>query len=200
MSTSGEYPPVRQCFNQYCPSSFDLKVAQFSDSTILLCGTCYELYKRRKCCYFCAQVYKDDEQNFLDGKKWVQCDNQRCGKWTHIDCEVSDIESQLQHKSFKYKCPWCRIEKDKKKKQSQPTKSIINQDQADQSDQDPEYIHSLTKKASLEESSIQQNYEPWLKKNTFLEELLKKNGEFTQCINQEELQSDLIKMRTLLKK
>lgn len=105
MSTSGEYPPARQCFNQYCPSLCDLKEAKFSDSKILLCTQCFELYSRKKCCYFCAQVYKDDEQNFLDGKKWVQCDNGKCGKWVNFLKEnfrhILIVKNQILSSNYK---------------------------------------------------------------------------------------------------
>ncbi|KAM3131767.1 hypothetical protein pb186bvf_016163 [Paramecium bursaria] len=168
-----------KCSNYYCNNSSQ-KIAKFLDQDITFCDGCFDLYQDRRCCYFCAQVYRDDEQNFLDGMQWIQCDIQKCGRWIHIECEETSIEIQIQNKNFKYRCPWCRI-KSKQKKCHKPLK---------QPDQDPDY-QSAQKKVCLDERLMSQK-----PKTHFLMNYQKRM--FQQCINQEDLQNDLCRLRSLV--
>jgi hypothetical protein len=33
-------------------------------------------------------VYFEENEELLDGKDWIGCDNPKCNKWNHIECEV----------------------------------------------------------------------------------------------------------------
>ncbi|CAD8058684.1 unnamed protein product [Paramecium sonneborni] len=193
-----------ECMNQYCTiETQNVYAAKFSDQILFFCKECLELYTEKKCCYFCAQVYSDQNENFLDGQKWIACDQDKCDKWTHLSCEAKNgihgIESLVEDSKFKYICPWCRIE-DQKLRNMKPLPRSINR----KGFKFLEKIHK--RKNSTYEPPVTSNNNntsyfnsTYSNKSSYLDELLKKNGGFSQQITQEEMQLDLQKMISLVK-
>ncbi|CAD8140931.1 unnamed protein product [Paramecium octaurelia] len=193
-----------ECMNQYCTiESQNVYPAKFSDQILFFCKECLELYTEKKCCYFCAQVYSDQNENFLDGQKWIACDQEKCDKWTHLSCEakngIHSIECLVEDMKFKYVCPWCRIE-DQKQRNMKPLPRSINR----KGFKFLEKIHKR-KNSTYEPPLNNNNNGPsyfgstYTSKSSYLDELLKKNGGFSQQITQEEMQLDLQKMISLVK-
>ncbi|KAM3131698.1 hypothetical protein pb186bvf_016229 [Paramecium bursaria] len=163
------------CMNQFCQNeNVPLFQAVFSDQTLNFCQKCHDLYISHKCCYFCAQIYSDENNTNLDGKEWVECDIDNCGKWTHVECEKrngeQNIENLLKNSKYTYQCPWCRIENQRQKK-------IIT-----------------TKKIHKHSPDTRQQEPP----KPFIDELLKKYGGFILQVTLEEKLMDLEKIKSLL--
>ncbi|CAD8056818.1 unnamed protein product [Paramecium primaurelia] len=194
------------CMNQYCRNEqTQVWPAKFSNQTLYFCQECLNLYNEKKCCYFCAQVYSEDNQNFLDGQKWIGCDQDGCEKWTHLQCEskngISQIDILVEDTKYKYICPWCRIEDQKQRFLKAPCR-IMNKKAL-------KYLEKMNRRQTNTneqpqhntQSNVQQFYycPSASSKQSYLEELLKKNGGFCQQVTQEEIQVDLQKMISLMK-
>lgn len=79
----------------------------FSSKTELFCESCAEAIKSKWICQFCQGIYSaTNEEN-----TWVQCDNKKCGKWAHLNCEAKingeDIAVYLTESSKKFFCNNC---------------------------------------------------------------------------------------------
>jgi len=76
------------------------------------CGDCAEAISKKWTCPFCDGIYT----NFTHSKgedtfQWIKCDFGRCGRWIHIECELSEGIKEikaLKDSSYKYFCPSCR--------------------------------------------------------------------------------------------
>lgn len=89
---------LRHCENTICPKQYvsnGNEPAGFwsrkkypNNKTFWLCDECSAAYNKQQYCDYCKQVYFDYQEQYLDGKKWIGCDNQRCNKWNHIECEI----------------------------------------------------------------------------------------------------------------
>jgi hypothetical protein len=53
-----------------------------------LCSMCTQAYNKRQYCDYCKQVYFEENESILDGKEWIGCDNDKCKKWNHVECEI----------------------------------------------------------------------------------------------------------------
>lgn len=56
------------------------------DSFEPYCMQCRESIAMNWVCYYCNTIFR--EQNIDDVSEWVGCDNSKCSRWTHIDCEA----------------------------------------------------------------------------------------------------------------
>jgi len=99
----------------------------------MLCTNCAKAHRKGQYCYYCKQIYLDNDD---DGKDWVQCDF--CKKWViflflfqfilqttkfnnfqkvHADCEQfhgdPKFKSIMTSKDFIYYCPKCKKMKNK---------------------------------------------------------------------------------------
>lgn len=79
----------------------------FSSKTELFCESCAEAIKSKWICQFCQGIYSaTNEEN-----TWAQCDNKKCGKWAHLNCEAKingeDIAVYLNESSKKFFCNNC---------------------------------------------------------------------------------------------
>ena len=94
----------------------------FQNSYNYFCEKCAEAIRKKWVCHYChyISVEGDTQQDHAD---WVQCDFQKCGRWTHVDCEQlhghGNIRAVLSEQHFKYYCPVCRNLKNIKKQQQQ---------------------------------------------------------------------------------
>ena len=90
----------------------------FGNSYNYFCEKCADAIRKKWVCHYCRyiSVEGDTQQDHTD---WVQCDFQKCGRWTHVDCEqlhgFSNIRSLLSEQNTKYYCPVCRNLKNFKK-------------------------------------------------------------------------------------
>ena len=76
------------------------------------CGDCSDAINRKWTCPFCSGIYTSQAHSKgVDSHQWIKCDFGRCGRWIHIECELSqgikEIKA-LNDSSFKYYCPGCR--------------------------------------------------------------------------------------------
>jgi len=48
-----------------------------------ICKTCLDAFNKEQFCYFCQQIYVDDDTTTADDDKdWIGCDS--CGGWVHF--------------------------------------------------------------------------------------------------------------------
>ncbi|CAK75660.1 unnamed protein product (macronuclear) [Paramecium tetraurelia] len=189
------------CMNQYCRNEqTQVWPAKFSNQTLFFCQECLNLYNEKKCCYFCAQVYSDDNQNFLDGQKWIGCDQDGCEKWFRLIYNVN------QKMVFPKLTPWWKILNinifDQKQRFSKAPCRIMNKKAL-------KYLEKMNRRQNNPNEQTQHNIQANVQqfyycpsassKQSYLEELLKKNGGFCQQATQEEIQVDLQKMMSLMK-
>lgn len=80
----------------------------------------------------------EENDQLVDGKEWIGCDNQKCNKWNHVDCEILFNNNQplkealeAEDECFKYFCHTCTKAKKasgaKSGKQSAAPKSCLKQ-------------------------------------------------------------------------
>ena len=119
---------ARQCFNKYCQTDPN-NASLWSKTKIennFVCKMCEEGWKREQFCYFCKQIYVDNDVYCADDRSWIDCDH--CGRWvcislllftdsheqTHIECEELVVQKQINDSqergedSCPYSCPSCR--------------------------------------------------------------------------------------------
>ncbi len=71
---------------------------------------CTSAYNKQQYCDYCKQVYFEENEQFLDGKVWIGCDNDRCKKWNHVDCEIHINNNEALkniEEDQKYYCQAC---------------------------------------------------------------------------------------------
>lgn len=111
----------RRCLNRLCLTDTKISFlwAKEKVNSSAICKVCYSAFSQGHFCYFCSQIYLDDEVlTYSDDKDWISCDT--CGCWNHMQCEakhgIKNIFVILQKdKKTKYYCPKCRGDKDIKK-------------------------------------------------------------------------------------
>jgi len=48
-----------------------------------ICKTCFDAYKKNQYCFFCYQIFVDQETSASnDGKDWIECDG--CNRWVPL--------------------------------------------------------------------------------------------------------------------
>lgn len=122
----------QQCENKLCgvivdkPSEiFHTKIISKKSKSVWLCINCYNSLKNGQYCYYCNTIYNDVQS---DTKTWIQCDY--CKHWEHLECEekkgkINNISKLLQKNDFKYMCPLCRIERERKQKEEEQLKQNL---------------------------------------------------------------------------
>ena len=56
---------------------------------VSFCALCYESFVMNDKCDYCYQVYLNSaDDGEVDGQLWMSCDNDKCLKWNHPDCEI----------------------------------------------------------------------------------------------------------------
>lgn len=118
----------KKCENKSCAIIVDkpsdiiqAKILSQKSKSLWLCSKCYTAWKLGQYCYYCNIIYRDFSfnQQYYDNKTWIECDY--CQKWTHLECEekkgkLNNIKKLIKNEAFKYMCPFCVIEKEKRKK------------------------------------------------------------------------------------
>lgn len=125
------------CSNKTCPISENkilraAKVLKKVESVVLrkalfgrnderwYCLKCLDAHDDSLFCYYCGQIYFNDEEDLEDdGKAWICCDD--CHKWIHLDCDIvkgknTELQKHFKDDHFYYKCPECKIPGGKKKR------------------------------------------------------------------------------------
>lgn len=136
----------QKCENKLCgiivdkPSDiFHTKIISRKNKSLWLCINCYTSLKNGQYCYYCNTIYNEgnnslpstrEETSFscIDTKTWIQCDY--CKHWQHLECEekkgkITNISKLVKKKDFKYICPICRLEKEKKQKEEETFKQNL---------------------------------------------------------------------------
>ena len=153
---------LRRCENAICPkqyvsdgsepSGFWQRKKYANNKLFWLCDICSLAYNKKQFCDFCKQVYFEENDQLVDGKEWIGCDNSKCKKWNHIECEVQFNNNQALNEAllnkddtFQYFCLTCTKAKKgsslKGGKQSAANKSSVrkvNQSEENQSVEEEE--------------------------------------------------------------
>ena len=124
----------KKCENKMCAviveNPNDIYQAKFLQSLSFkshiqwLCKKCFNAFEQGNYCYYCNIIYREFEfnQQYYDSKKWIQCDY--CSGWQHVVCDEKkgkfySLEELAINPNFKYKCPLCRKESEKKRKRNE---------------------------------------------------------------------------------
>lgn len=76
------------------------------------CEPCAHAIAKRWNCPFCAAIYTDPSHALeKDPYTWVNCDEKKCGRWTHVECEEhhrgQEIARFLNDPNYKFFCSDC---------------------------------------------------------------------------------------------
>jgi hypothetical protein len=74
------------------------------NGNVILCNKCGLLYRKQHYCFYCYQIYRENEINASVHEKWLTC--QRCNRAVHENCEKR--AGYLIEPNSKYFCPDCR--------------------------------------------------------------------------------------------
>lgn len=76
---------LKACGNKFCKTDLSgwnskfTRVKSDNNNYMMLCTNCAKAHRKGQYCYYCKQIYLDNDD---DGKDWVQCDF--CKKWVFI--------------------------------------------------------------------------------------------------------------------
>lgn len=101
----------KKCLNKLCLTNPNISSlwAREKVKGSFICKACLDAHNKEQFCYFCHQIYVDDETTTADDDKdWIGCDS--CGGWHHIQCEDA-YGFRIVSKNAKYYCPKCRPNK-----------------------------------------------------------------------------------------
>ena len=100
-----------KCKNALCTNYINIY------SMSIYCKECDVDYVKGNYCYYCKRLYSTRHSKYINSE-WVEC--YYCNKHNHIQCEMEsgnyvNISKMVLHKGFKYMCPQCRKNKQKKR-------------------------------------------------------------------------------------
>ena len=100
-----------KCKNALCSNYINIY------SMSIYCKECDIDYAKGNYCYYCKRLYSTRHSKYINSE-WVECFY--CNKHNHIQCEIEsgnyvNISKMVMHKGFKYMCPQCRKNKQKKR-------------------------------------------------------------------------------------
>lgn len=78
---------LKTCGNKFCKTDLAswnskfTRVKSENNTYMMLCTNCAKAHRKGQYCYFCKQIYLDNDD---DGKDWIQCDF--CKKWVILLC------------------------------------------------------------------------------------------------------------------
>ena len=71
------------------PPKFNQVTIPCTQEVVSFCEFCYESFQHNEKCDYCYQVYLNSaDDGEVDGQLWISCDNEKCQKWNHPDCEI----------------------------------------------------------------------------------------------------------------
>jgi len=107
----------RKCSNLNCSFVISgdesaMKKTRYLNELDIYCDTCTNSITKKWTCYFCAAIYTDLSHALEnDSYTWICCDNHKCGRWTHVECEERNrnqaIVPYLNDQSYKFYCSDC---------------------------------------------------------------------------------------------
>lgn len=107
----------RKCANLNCAFMFrggesSLVKTSYMTRSEYYCEECTNSIVRRWTCPFCAAIYTDPSHALeKDPNTWICCDEKRCSRWTHVQCEEAHRNQEfsrfLNDPSFKFYCSDC---------------------------------------------------------------------------------------------
>lgn len=107
----------KKCSNSNCSFimsgvEINMKKTQYLNDVSIYCETCTNSISKKWTCYFCAAIYTDLSHALEnDSFTWICCDNQKCGRWTHVECEErnrnQEIGAYLNDQNYKFFCSDC---------------------------------------------------------------------------------------------
>lgn len=106
-----------RCANQTCSVlGKKEKVRMFKIKYLGECSTycegCSLAIRNKWTCSFCKAIYTDSSHSQKkDLFTWINCDNKKCGRWTHLECEEKargkDLKKCLADPNFLFYCSGC---------------------------------------------------------------------------------------------
>lgn len=111
VSNSSSNSQLIKCKNSLCTNYINIY------SMSIYCKECDVDYVKGNYCYYCKRLYSTRHSKYINSE-WVEC--YYCNKHNHIQCEMEsgnyvNISKMVLHKGFKYMCPQCRKNKQKKR-------------------------------------------------------------------------------------
>lgn len=107
----------KKCANMNCSFVLSgeesaMKKSRYLNEVNIYCDTCTNSISKKWTCYFCAAIYTDLSHALEnDSFTWICCDDQKCGRWTHVECEernrLQDIVPYLNDQNYKFYCSDC---------------------------------------------------------------------------------------------
>lgn len=110
-NSSSSNSQLIKCKNALCTNYINIY------SMSIYCKECDVDYVKGNYCYYCKRLYSTRHSKYINSE-WVEC--YYCNKHNHIQCEMEsgnyvNISKMVLHKGFKYMCPQCRKNKQKKR-------------------------------------------------------------------------------------
>lgn len=107
----------RKCANNICASTLrgdesSLVKTSYLTGPDYYCESCTSAISKKWTCPFCAAIYTDPSHALeKDPYTWICCDDKRCERWTHLQCEEAhrnqEISRFLNDSTYKFYCSDC---------------------------------------------------------------------------------------------
>lgn len=104
-----------KCANQNCNVVFRKDTSRFYktkylNETGMYCEKCNTAIRKKWTCLFCKAIYTEHSAH-NDNDVWINCENKKCRRWTHLGCEGShrmqDLNAAIDNDNFKFYCSEC---------------------------------------------------------------------------------------------
>lgn len=106
-----------KCANMNCNVVFKkeavrLYKTKYLNETALYCEDCNTAIRKKWTCLFCKAIYTEPNHSTnSDNDVWINCENKKCRRWTHLGCEGShrmqDLNLVINNDNYKFYCSEC---------------------------------------------------------------------------------------------
>jgi hypothetical protein len=106
-----------RCSNNNCNVVFKkeacrLYKTKYLNETALYCEDCNTSIRKKWTCLFCKAIYTEPTHSANnDNDVWINCENKKCRRWTHLGCEGShrmqDLNAVINNENYKFYCSEC---------------------------------------------------------------------------------------------
>ena len=85
---------------------------KYLNETALYCEDCNTSIRKKWTCLFCKAIYTTVQHSANnDDHVWINCENKKCRRWTHLGCEAAhrmqDLNVYINNENYKFYCSEC---------------------------------------------------------------------------------------------
>lgn len=107
-----------KCSNNNCNVVFKkeacrLYKTKYLNETAMYCEDCNTSIRKKWTCLFCKAIYTEPSHSANnDNDTWINCENKKCRRWTHVGCEgthrMQDLNLVINNDdNYKFYCSEC---------------------------------------------------------------------------------------------